>query len=89
MTEAIEEYHQLVQRQGELLTGVANALKGAPPELTWWDHSDLPAVAISRMAALSQVREVMEDAYQQVLSGDPEAKVSLAAALKLCDEVLG
>lgn len=40
-----EEYHQLITRQGDLLTGVANALRGDPPPLTMWDHSDLPARA--------------------------------------------
>jgi hypothetical protein len=33
------------ERLAELLRGVANALKGPPPELTLWDWSDLPVVA--------------------------------------------
>jgi hypothetical protein len=39
------EVETLNERMAQLLTGVANALKGDPPDLVWHDWSDLPAVA--------------------------------------------
>lgn len=45
-----EEYAGILQRQGELLTGIANALKGPPPELTTWSHHDLPELAAAVVA---------------------------------------
>lgn len=59
----IGEYHQLIVMQGDLLTGVANALRGDPPPLTMWDHSDLPA----RAAAMAA--EVDDKAQRLALSG--------------------
>lgn len=55
-----EEYHQLVTRLGNLLTGVANALKGDPDELAWHDWSDLPAVATAVMTDLGEARELAD-----------------------------
>lgn len=40
-----DEYDRLLSNLGELLTGVADALKGEPPALVMHDWSDLPAVA--------------------------------------------
>lgn len=38
-------YDRILSRQSDLLTGVANALNGPPPELTTWSHHDLPQKA--------------------------------------------
>lgn len=35
----------LVMRQGDLLTGVVNALRGKPPENVEWSHHDAPELA--------------------------------------------
>lgn len=48
----IEEVDALRDRLGELLTGVANALKGPPPELVWHDWSDLPRLAAAYASAV-------------------------------------
>src|SRR6266403_2441065 len=37
--------YRLIQRQGDLLCGVVNALKGEPPEDTLWSHHDAPELA--------------------------------------------
>ena len=36
------ESADLVEKQSKLLTGVVNAIKGEPPELTLWSHHDAP-----------------------------------------------
>ncbi|MDB6014788.1 MAG: hypothetical protein JWL65_7038, partial [Gammaproteobacteria bacterium] len=36
---------ELTRRQSDLLTGVANALRGPPPRLTVWRHYDTPMLA--------------------------------------------
>lgn len=56
---ALEEYHALLTRQGDLLTGVANALQGDPPPLTTWSHHDLPERAA---AAVEPSRDKIERA---------------------------
>ena len=40
----IRESADLVEKQSKLLTGVVNAIKGEPPELTLWSHHDAPAL---------------------------------------------
>lgn len=56
LREETGEYDRILTRQSELLTGVANALKGDPPTLTIWDHSDLPEVAQRVVAELHGLR---------------------------------
>lgn len=51
----VEEYDGILGRQGDLLTGVANALRGQPPELTTWSHHDLP----ERAQALLDERDTL------------------------------
>jgi hypothetical protein len=52
------DYH-LAMRQGELLTGVANALKGKPRRLHSHSHADLPEVAASAAASLEALRQAV------------------------------
>lgn len=42
----LESAQRLIDRQSSLLTGVANALRGQPPELMLYDHSQLPQLAL-------------------------------------------
>lgn len=56
-----DEYDTLLTRLRELLTGVANALKGEPPANVWHDWSDLPAVAGERMARIDQLERLLHD----------------------------
>lgn len=39
--EDVDEYDALRAKQSKLLTGVANAIRGKPPELTTWSHHDV------------------------------------------------
>ena len=55
----VDEYVQLTDRLGQLLTGVAAALKGEPDELTLHDWSDLPQLASRVMADLEEARAAL------------------------------
>jgi len=46
----------LIARQRDLLTGVANALKGPPEELSTHSHHDLPEIAATLQANLAAAR---------------------------------
>jgi hypothetical protein len=59
--EEIEEYSSLLTRQGDLLTGVANALKGPPPELTSWSHHDLPELAAAAAHRIVRIWQERRD----------------------------
>ena len=50
---------RLIERLGELLTGVAAALKGPPPEDTLHDWSDLPRLSAETKAALDAADELV------------------------------
>lgn len=50
----IDDDYELITRQGDLLTGVANALKGPPGPLMMHDHADLPKVAEQVMEQLKE-----------------------------------
>lgn len=54
------EGHPLITRQGDLLTGVANALRGQPPELTSWSHHDLPELAVKTVAERDRLRAALD-----------------------------
>jgi len=54
------DLHALCVRQSILLTGVANALRGKPPMLIAWDHSDLPFLAGDRMATAKKQRDEID-----------------------------
>lgn len=56
LAEAYEGYPELTDRLSQLLRGVADALKGPPPELTTWGWHDLPERAAETAAALVEER---------------------------------
>lgn len=56
--------HDLIEQQAALLTGVVNAIRGAPPELVLWSHHDAPALAQQVMAQLQRLR-----AFAQIVKG--------------------
>jgi hypothetical protein len=45
------------ERLSELLTGVANAFKGPPPELTLWSWHDLPSLAEKAVEVVKAAKE--------------------------------
>ena len=47
---------QLIDRQGDLLSRTAIALKGPEPELTRWSHHDVPELAAQLKADLDKAR---------------------------------
>jgi hypothetical protein len=49
-----DELSVLTKRQSDLLTGVANALRGEPDELTLWSHHDLPQRAAEARKSLAE-----------------------------------
>jgi len=51
-----EHYDDLIARQGALLRGVVNAIKGPPPDDTLWSHHDAPELAEGVMAELEALR---------------------------------
>lgn len=57
----LAEYPPILNRLGELLDGVALALRGPPPPLTSWGYHDLPeraaAEVAARLAALAEAAE--------------------------------
>lgn len=68
--ELAEELHDatdLIDRQAKLLTGVANALKGPPGELSMHDHSDL--VEVAQRAARNVAAACQREAAAQRLAG--------------------
>lgn len=46
---------ELCNRQADLLRGVVNALKGAPPPDTTWSHHDAPELALKAAKALREI----------------------------------
>lgn len=54
LAEAYEGYPELTRRLSELLRGVADALNGPPPPLTWWDWSDLPEKATAARQVITE-----------------------------------
>lgn len=75
-----DEYDQLITRQGELLTGVANALKGEPAPLSMHDWSDLPAVART-------TKEAADAAWWMLLSDPSYCAGAVDALAKLGYEI--
>lgn len=52
-----DEMHALIRKQSDLLTGVVNAIKGEPPELTLWSHHDAPELAAALASRVSREAE--------------------------------
>lgn len=69
----------LIDRQSALLTGVANALRGRPPELTHWSHHDLPQRAADLAAYAQHEADSMADALARAEAA--EGKVARVEAV--------
>jgi hypothetical protein len=76
-------YHELINRQGSLLTNAVNAMKGDPPPLTTWSHHDVAELAkgvvSERDAALSTLQQVRE------LASGPSCYAGVWPAVKVAD----
>lgn len=52
----------LIEKQGNLLRGVAVAIKGEAPPLVLWSHHDLPELAAALRAENARLRAALEAA---------------------------
>lgn len=79
---ADEQWSPLVMRQGEILTGVADALNGPTPPLTSWSHHDLAEKAETLVATLDAVRQLLEtaDRHQNAFIQTGHLRTALDAA---------
>jgi hypothetical protein len=75
----VDGSHDSIIRQGEILTGVANALKGQPDDLMTHSHHDLAEVAQRVVGERHDLVEVLN--YVQSSEIEPEVR-------KEVDEVL-
>lgn len=56
LTEDLEDAMHIIDRQGQLLDRVCDALKGPPPPLTRYSFHDLPELAAQMMDELKTLR---------------------------------
>lgn len=84
-TDDVDEDEQLRDRLAALLTGVANALRGQPPDLVLWSWHDLPALAAACVGALRMVQIVANSGALREFEGEPWLR-SVAGALAACDD---
>src|SRR5690606_42010700 len=77
----IDGYDRLIWRQGELLTGAINALRGDPPELTTWSHHDIAEVAAEVVAERDAAIKRAEAAEREARQAANRAALSHKAAL--------
>lgn len=87
MREEENASYELISRQGDLLRGVVNALKGEPPPDTLWSVHDAPQLAAAMVAALHLIAGThgTECSYPryvaaQALKGHPLAQSDAPAA---------
>ena len=52
-----EDTDRICDRQRELLTAAANAIRGEPPELTLWSHHDIAERITALRAQVEKVRD--------------------------------
>lgn len=76
----VQEQHDLIWRQAELLTGVVNAIRGEPPELVWWSHHDAPELARKAMRAYRDSRNALSDIRAALDPNHPEAATAFRIA---------
>jgi hypothetical protein len=70
LQEELRDADRVIGRQGDILTAVANALKGEPDELTMHDHSDLGRVARELVAQLERIRRELDQARFKAERGE-------------------
>jgi len=72
--------YELTQRQSSLLTGVVDALRGPPPEDTWWSHHDAPELAGKAVERIKELEREMVEA-RRMIALDTETVNTMVAAL--------
>jgi hypothetical protein len=77
----LDDTHALILRQGALLTGVANALRGEPPALTTWSHHDV----VERAKGAAVVVEAARAWKAETDNCDPNEPRDMKAEQAVCD----
>lgn len=80
-----ENVSALCDRQADLLTGVVNAIKGKPPELVAWSHSDAPELAEKVVAERDRARERIGELSLAVSAMEKERDALRSALQDLYD----
>lgn len=78
-----DDCDRLRGRMSELLTGVANALKGEPAALSSHDWSDLPVVAAKAVSDREKFRDQVHDTYQRAVKAEAQRDELLASLKEL------
>ncbi len=67
----------LIQRQGKLLTGVVNAIRGEPKPLHTWSHHDAPELAAQLVLERDLLRAAITkpESFVGVISGETAAEM--------------
>ncbi len=81
LAEEEETSYKVIARQGALLTGVVNAIRGEPPSHVLWSHHDVPDLARALKAELLKLREALRVAVDCVKADRPALDMSLYDAL--------
>lgn len=61
-----QDYHELISRQGKLLTDTANVLRGESPPLGAWSHHDIPEIAANWVAARNEWQKAAGNAHATI-----------------------
>lgn len=75
--------HRLNTRQTKLLTGVVNAIRGEPDELTLWSHHDAPELAQRAMRVVRAANDVLKSAAEFDI-----APASISDAIQHLDDMM-
>lgn len=87
--EEMEGMHELIVRQGDLLTGVVNAIRGEPAELCRHSHHDAPELAAGVVAerdALLTVRETLKRECEALKAERDALREALKKLLEAADD---
>lgn len=69
-----DDSDKLRNRMAQLLTGVANALRGQPPNLTTWSWHDLPERAAAAIHAITVMEAAARDSARMVAELEAAAR---------------
>lgn len=81
--EAMDEQegsYRLILRQGEILTGAINAIRGVPPEGTSWGHHDLVVMTQGVMLQLQDLRRSYDLACRMLTEPEHHRKIAARVA---------
>jgi hypothetical protein len=85
MREEENASYELIARQGDLLRGVVNALRGEPPPDTLWSHHDAPDLARAIVAERNRIQQSHDywDQKHAELESQRDHALNLLRAIRL------